>query len=220
MAAQAAWQWHSPHFGECHAATVTCLLRHSSNGRPICAAQKFPQEQVSSDVPPAHKMGDHPLSSSAHARTTQDPVRVCHASHICRRRARHPSLEHPPISSTLTVGDGSASLLNVVRMLGPGEPVRTERRKYRSISQTVTDYRDHWDRSEWVEWGLLGPGRAVTKVNNPVTIRCETCHEAYLTGFDREPEPAAQCLTYTPLTPRLRRYVTLTATEHDRPTQL
>ena len=77
-------------------ATVTCL-RHSSNGRPICAAQKFPQEQVSSDVPPAQKMGD--LS-----RRACTPARL-------RIRSVHVSYR-----------------LNVVRMLGPGEPLalRTE----------------------------------------------------------------------------------------------
>ena len=65
-----------------------------------------------------------------HARTTQGPVRACHGSHLLE--ARPPSLEHPSISSTLTVGDDviadGVTLLNVVRMLGPGEPVRTDYR--------------------------------------------------------------------------------------------
>ena len=51
-------------------------------------------------------------------------VRGCRTEVICRGRARPPSLEHPSISSTLTVGDDiiadGVSLLNVVRMLGPG----------------------------------------------------------------------------------------------------
>ena len=53
---------------------------------------------------------------------------------ICQPALGAPSLEHPSISSTLTVGDDMryhrrdrvSGLLNVVRMLGPGEPVRTE----------------------------------------------------------------------------------------------
>ena len=51
---------------------------------------------------------------------------------FCRPRSA-PLLEHPSISSALTFAEGfgddliadGVSLLNVVRMLGPGEPVRT-----------------------------------------------------------------------------------------------
>ena len=53
-----------------------------------------------------------PLSARAHARTTQDPVRACHGSLLAATL-----LEHPSVSSTVTVGDDiiadGVSLLNV-----------------------------------------------------------------------------------------------------------
>ena len=122
-----AWQWHrlaSRH--TVASATVTCL-RHSSNGRPICAAQKFPQEQVSSDVPPAQKMGD----LSRRARMPARPrIRSVYAMEvICRPRSA--PIAQTPINlfnshRRRCYHRRRCSLLNVVRMLGPGEPVRTE----------------------------------------------------------------------------------------------
>ena len=86
-----------------------------------------------------------------HARTTQGPVRACHGSHLLE--ARPPSLEHPSISSTLTVGDDviadGVTLLNVVRMLGPGEPVRTG---YRVLKTSFHKFQsNHRERSKW-QW--------------------------------------------------------------------
>ena len=44
----------------CGDASVTCVcVTAPTDGRSVdCAAQKFPKEQVSSDVTPAQKMGD------------------------------------------------------------------------------------------------------------------------------------------------------------------
>ena len=136
--------------------------------------------------PPLHRpsKGVHPhgrpLSSSAHAGTTQDPVRVCATDGSLLVPAAlalgsTPALEHPSMSSTLTVAMISSrhrrrclSLLNVVRTLGPESArayckVRTESRHASGCCpvscaenivsyESESDYRDHWDRSEWVEW--------------------------------------------------------------------
>jgi len=78
-------QWLPKRLGRNTRHTVASVFvqaaQHSSNGRPICAAQKFTQEQVSSDVHRRRRWG-RPLSSSAHARTTQDPDRARHGSHL------------------------------------------------------------------------------------------------------------------------------------------
>ena len=65
-------------------ATVTCL-RYSSNGRPFCAAQKFTQEQVSSDGPPAQKMGDLSRRARMPARPRTRSVYAMEV--ICRPRS-------------------------------------------------------------------------------------------------------------------------------------
>ena len=115
-------------------AQVTCL-RHSSNGRPICAAQKFPREQVSSDVPPAQKMGDPSRRARMPARLRIWTACTPRKSIFCRPRSAPIAREHPTI---IYIFDShrrrryhrrQCSLLIVVclRMLGPGEPVkRTE----------------------------------------------------------------------------------------------
>ena len=94
MAAQAAWQKHSPHPV---ASVFVQAAQHSSNGRPICAAHKFTQEQVSSDVPPAQKMGDLSRRARTPARLR---IRSVYATEVIYRPR-----EHSSISSTLTVGD-------------------------------------------------------------------------------------------------------------------
>ena len=85
--------------GECTEPEVTCL-RHSSttDGRTVLH-ESFRKSAGLERRPGGGAPGAEDgrlLSSSAHARTTQDPVRVCSPP--------RPSLEHPSISSTLTVG--------------------------------------------------------------------------------------------------------------------
>ena len=74
MAARAAAPAHSPY-------CVTCL-RHSSNGRPRTGSRKFTRSlrKSRSSAMSASAQDERPLSASAHARTTQDPVRACHGS--------------------------------------------------------------------------------------------------------------------------------------------
>ena len=101
--------------------------QHSSNGRPNCGSQKFTQEQRSSDI---RRRTRWATSLVERARPHDSGSGRCMPRKSSAGRARPPLLEHPAISSTLTVGDDiiadGVSLLNVVRMLGPGEPVRTE----------------------------------------------------------------------------------------------
>ena len=97
-------------------APVTCL-RHSSNGRPRKGTQKFAEEQRSSDI---RRRTRWATSLVARARPHDSGSSPCMPRKSSSGRARPPSLEHPSISSTLTVGDDiiadGVSLLNV----GPG----------------------------------------------------------------------------------------------------
>ena len=127
-------QWLPKRLGRNTRHTVASVFvqaaQHSSNGRPICAAHKFTQEQVSSDVPPAQKMGDLSRRARAPARLRKSGSVPCMPRKSYAGRVRSRSLQQPSISSTLTAGDDiiadGVSLLNVVRMLGPGESVPTE----------------------------------------------------------------------------------------------
>ena len=124
MAARAASQKHSPHMCECFGHLFASQLQRTAERT---GTQKFPQEQVSSDV---RRRTRWATSLVARARPHDPGSGPCMPRKSSAGRARPPSLEHPSISSTLTVGDDiiadGVSLLNVVRMLGPGEPVRTE----------------------------------------------------------------------------------------------
>ena len=111
MAAQAAWQKNTRHTV---ASVFVQAAQHSSNGRPICAAHKFPQEeeQVSPRAGGAtsrrHRRWATSLqlsSDGAHARTTQDPIRVCHGSLLPAALAPRRSNTHQSLHSTLTVSD-------------------------------------------------------------------------------------------------------------------
>ena len=92
---------------------VTCL-RHSSNGRPRTGTRKFAQEQVFSDVRRrtiwANSLGER-------ARPHDSGSGPCMPRKSSASRARPTLLEHPSISSTVTVGDDiiadSVSLLKV-----------------------------------------------------------------------------------------------------------
>ena len=84
------------------ASVITYDSQHSSNGRRRTGTQEFTQEQVSSDVPPAQKMGDLSRRARTPARLR---IRSVYATEVICRPRSAPSLEHPSISSTLTVGD-------------------------------------------------------------------------------------------------------------------
>ena len=129
---------------------------------------------------PAGAEDGRPVSSSAHSRTTQDPVRVCHGSHLPapvalgpRRSNTHQSLQ---LSSHLTVGDDiiadDVSLLNVVRMLGLGEPTSTSARYEPSADNIVCFHESQSPTTATTGTAQSGwggsAGRAVTKVNNPL----------------------------------------------------
>ena len=96
MAAQAAWQKHSPHRGECFRPSGSAQLQRTAD---LCCPQVYARAGL--ERRPAGAEDGRPLSSSAHARTTQDPVRVCHGSHLPaafgpRRSNTHQSLQLSP----------------------------------------------------------------------------------------------------------------------------
>ena len=111
------WATQLPRASMAAQATLTCALAtlwrvHRSlvcvtaptDGRAVVhKSLRNSQEQVSSDVPPAQKMGD--LSLIERARTHDSGSGPCIPRKSSAGRARPPSLEHPSISSTLTVGD-------------------------------------------------------------------------------------------------------------------
>jgi hypothetical protein len=94
-------------------APVTCL-RHSSNGRPRTVTRKFAQEQVLSDV---RRRTIWATSRGSRARPHDSGSGPCMPRKSSGSRARPMLLQHPSISSTVTVGDDiiadSVSLLNV-----------------------------------------------------------------------------------------------------------
>ena len=85
MAAQAAWQKHSPHRGECFRPSGSAQLQRTAD---LCCPQVSARAGL--ERRPAGAQDGRSLSSSAHARTTQDPVRVCHGSHLPAPVARTP----------------------------------------------------------------------------------------------------------------------------------
>ena len=136
MAAQAAWQKHS-----WRVFSSKRLSTAPTDRAENCALhKKFPARAGLDTLerrPAAGAQDGRPLSSSAHARTTQDPDRARHGSlppaALGPRCSKHPLSISSTQSHRVTVApsamissgrDGvSFSLLNVVRMLRPGEPV-------------------------------------------------------------------------------------------------
>ena len=87
----------------CHtvaSAQVTCL-RHSSNGRPNCAARKFPQEQVSSAIRRRTKRSTSPGARGTPYASASVPCTHC-TSPAGRTRPR--SLGSPTSSLTRASG--------------------------------------------------------------------------------------------------------------------
>ena len=124
---------------------VTCL-RHSSNGRPRTGTRKFTQEHVLSDVRRRTRWATS-LGSRGRPHDSGSGPRMPRKSSASR--ARPTLLEHPSVSSTVTVGDDimadGVSLLKV----GSGM-VRTyyEPCNHRFITQS--NYRNHRGGLEWL----------------------------------------------------------------------
>ena len=89
MAARAASPAHSPHCGECAGHLFASQLQRTAEKRYTQVSRKSRSRATSTGAEDGR-----PLSSSAHARTTQDPVRACHGSHLPAALGPHCSNTH------------------------------------------------------------------------------------------------------------------------------